>query len=84
MWGLGVKNQSVMTPEEVAEYCRQAGIAAPSIRPNKLKARSRLALELGEAWGHSVITIECPPERRGQWYKWLRDRQLAMGGDLKE
>lgn len=79
-----MRNQSVMTPDEVAEYCRKAGISAPTIKPRKRKAFSRMSLELGEAWGDSVIVIEFPPERRGQWRKWLRDRQVAMGGDLKE
>ncbi len=79
-----MENKSVMTPAEVAEYCRQAGIAAPTIVPRKRKAFSRMALELGEAWGGAVLTVEFPPERRGQWRKWMRDRQASMGGDLKE
>ncbi len=79
-----MENKSYMTPEELAEYCRASGQPMPDLTERRRCPVAKIALDLGESYGAARITVECSPDFRQHWRKWLRDRQVSLGGDLKE
>lgn len=72
--------RSVMTTEELREYCEATGQSIPA--PRRRGPRARLSLDLGDERGRAVISVECDPSHRQAWRDWLMARMDKLGGTL--